>query len=67
MNKTIAITAIVLVAVVMGMSAIVPMLPEAFAHDVPTRAFEKAHKICDEIPSPISATASEIICNHGED
>ena len=67
MNKTLAITAIVLVAVVMGMSAIVPMLPEAFAHDVPTKAFEKAHKICDKIPSHISATASEIICTHGGD
>jgi len=34
MTKTIAITAIVLVAVVMGLSTIVPALQQAFAHDV---------------------------------
>ena len=34
MTKTIAITAIVLVAVVMGFSTIAPALQQAFAHDV---------------------------------
>jgi len=34
MNKTLAITAIVLVAVVMGLSTIAPALQQAFAHDV---------------------------------
>jgi len=32
MNKTLAITAIVLVAVVMGMSAVAPMLPKHMLH-----------------------------------
>jgi len=36
MNKTIAITSIVLVAVVMGMSAVAPMIPQAEA--IPTQA-----------------------------
>ena len=31
MNKTLAITTIVLVAVVMGMSTIAPMIPQAYA------------------------------------
>ena len=43
MNKTLAITAIVLVAVIMGMSAVAPMIPPAFAHNAP----EKAHIICE--------------------
>ncbi len=34
MTKTLAITAIVLVAVVMGLSTIAPALQQAFAHDV---------------------------------
>jgi len=34
MTKTIAITAIVLVAIVMGLSTIAPALQQAFAHDV---------------------------------
>ena len=33
MNKTLTITAIVLVAVVMGMSAVAPMMPTAYAVD----------------------------------
>jgi len=33
MNKTLVITAIVLVAVVMGMSAVAPMMPQAEAED----------------------------------
>ena len=53
MNKTMTITVIALVAVVMGMSAIVPMLPEAYAHDVPIRESEKAHKFCDKKGLPI--------------
>ena len=36
MTKTLAITAIVLVAVVMGLSTIAPALQQAFAHDVKT-------------------------------
>ncbi len=35
MNKTIAITAIVLVAVVMGMSSVVPMMQKAYAGAIP--------------------------------
>jgi len=31
MNKTMTITVIVLVAVIMGMSAVVPIIPEAYA------------------------------------
>ena len=42
MNKILTITAIVMVAVVMGMSAVVPMIPQAFAHDEP----ESAHSVC---------------------
>jgi len=34
MNKTLAITAIALVAIVMGLSTIAPVLQQAFAHDV---------------------------------
>ena len=34
MNKTLTISVIALVVVVMGMSAVVPMIPVAFAHDV---------------------------------
>jgi len=34
LTKTLAITAIVLVAVVMGLSTIAPALQQAFAHDV---------------------------------
>jgi len=37
MTKTIAITAIVLVAVVLGLSTIAPALQQAFAHDVGDR------------------------------
>jgi len=37
LNKTLAITAIVLVAVVMGISAVVPMMPTAYADPVEGR------------------------------
>ena len=63
MTKTLAITAIALVAVVMGMSTIAPVLPQAFAHEVPRSAYDKAHEICDKrinLPEVIE----RIICNH---
>ncbi len=34
MNKTLTISVIVLVAVIMGIGAISPMIPQALAHDV---------------------------------
>ena len=32
MNKTLAVSAIVLVVVIMGMSAVAPMIPQAYAY-----------------------------------
>ena len=45
MNKTLAITAIVLVAVVMGMSAVAPMIPQAYAHG---DGDPRSHKMCKD-------------------
>jgi len=45
MNKTLAITAIVLVAVVMGMSSVVPLIPQAVAE-----------KFCPTGFSPVAIT-----------
>ena len=64
MNKTLAITAVVLVAVVMGMSAVAPMIPPAFAHDLPPTASAKAHEICNIVPSPLPQNAFNRICVH---
>jgi len=50
MNKTIAITAIVLVAVVMGMSAVAPMIPQAEA--LPDRA-------CDAVLEAVKRVRAE--------
>ena len=65
MNKTLAITTIVLVAIVMGMSAVAPMIPQAFAHDVPEDTFEEAHKICKLIiPRDFPIAIIKLICDH---
>ena len=64
MNKILTITAIVMVAVVMGMSAVAPMIPPAFAHDLPPRASEKAHEICNILPSPLPQNVFDRICVH---
>jgi len=45
MNKTLAISAITLVAVVMGFSTIAPTLQQAFAHDV-IKAVEIESGLC---------------------
>ena len=49
MNSKIAITAIVLVAVIMGMSAVVPMIPQAFAgHDhIPVDICRALPAVCE--------------------
>ncbi len=63
MNKKLAISAIVLVAVVMGMSAVAPMIPPAFAHDVPKGAFDEAHKLCELRVLP--SIVQRALCTHG--
>jgi len=64
MNKTLAITAIVLVAVVMGMSAVAPMIPEADAHG---DGEIKKHKMCANKHFMENAPQEVIdrLCNHG--
>jgi len=64
MKRALAISVIALVAVIMGMSAVAPMIPPAFAHDVPPGAFETVHKICDNDVLPPDVRA--IICNHDD-
>jgi len=53
MNKTLAISAIVLVAVIMGMSAVAPMIPEAYAEHggktPPPKACEKLLAVADKL------------------
>jgi len=64
MKRALAISVIVSVAVIMGMSAVAPMIPPAFAHDVSPEAFEKAHEICGKGILP--PAVEEAICNnHG--
>jgi len=46
MNKTLAIASIALVAVIMGMSAVAPMIPDAYAHGDGKN--QKAHNMCDK-------------------
>ena len=61
MNKTMTITVIALVAVVMGMAAVAPMIPDAFAHNAP----DQAHKICE--PDALKLIPAELIerlCGH---
>ena len=65
MNTTLTITTIALVAVVMGMSAVAPMIPQAFAHDVPRGGDEGSHKICDSRQGEnLPESVRRIICNH---
>ena len=47
MNNTLVITTIALVVVVMGMSAVAPMIPEADAHGPSDNA--ASHKMCTDI------------------
>jgi len=64
MKRVLAISVIVSVAVLMGMSVVAPMIPPAFAHDVAPEASEEAHKICSQNVLPPEAAA--IICDpHG--
>jgi len=49
MNKTLVITTIALVVVVMGMSAVAPMIPEAFAHGPSDKDNAASHKMCTNI------------------
>ena len=64
MKMALTISVIVSVAVIMGMGVVAPMIPAAFAHEVPPEGFERAHQIClSDIPLPPAVEA--IICNHG--
>jgi len=63
MTKTIAITAIVLVAVVMGMGVVAPMIPPAFAHVVDPKISAVAHKLCS-VDAPLPAVVRERFCDH---
>jgi len=63
MKRALAISVIALVAVIMGMSAVAPMIPPAFAHDVPPQAFQKAHEICFKGIS-LPPDVAEAICGH---
>ena len=58
------ITVIALVAIVMGMSVIAPMIPQADAHEVPPQVFIKAHKVCALI-DPIPPHVFQRICVDG--
>ncbi len=49
MNKTLVITTIALVVVVMGMSAVAPMIPEADAHGPSDKDNAARHKMCTDI------------------
>ena len=62
MNRALVISAIVLVAVVMGMSAVAPMIPEAFAHD----ANAQAHLICGKVGFELRLPPEVFgfLCNH---
>ena len=63
MNKTLAITAIVLVAVVMVFSSVAPMIPEADAHG---DGEIKKHKMCSN-KHFVENTPQEVfdrLCNH---
>ena len=66
MNRTLKISVIVSVAVIMGMSAVAPMIPEAYAHDVPEDVFAEAHTLCFKVglPENIPEGVSKLICDH---
>jgi len=62
MNRALVISAILLVAVVMGMSAVAPMIPEAFAHNTNVQA----HLICGKLgfQDNIPPNVFEFLCGH---
>jgi len=62
--RVLIISAIVFVAVIMGLSVVAPMIPPAFAHDVGKVApgFGDKHIICEKDVLP--PAIKEFICNH---
>jgi len=62
MNKTLAVTAITLVAVVMGFSAVAPMIPQAEANPGPDLPEEACNALIARTNPP--ARTGHFISNH---
>ena len=65
MNKTLVITTIALVAVVMGFSTIAPTLQQAFAHNVTVAPAPSARStVCPSVFTPIDIEVPGIHPDH---